>query len=40
MWFVDWFEVADNPKLHYNEVACPQDINGISFMIGGSPLQL
>ncbi len=40
LWFVDWFEVADNPKLHYNEVACPQDINGISFMTGSGPPQL
>ncbi|MCA9565391.1 MAG: hypothetical protein KC561_17960, partial [Myxococcales bacterium] len=24
-WFVNWFEVADNPNLRYREVACPDD---------------
>jgi len=22
-WYVDWYEVADNPDLHYQEVTCP-----------------
>lgn len=26
MWYVDWFQVADNPSLKYKEVACPQEI--------------
>lgn len=25
-WFVDWFQAADNPKLKYAEVACPNDL--------------
>ncbi len=26
MFYVDWFEAADNPSLEYREVACPNDI--------------
>ena len=26
LWFVDWFEAADNPVLHYNEVKCPIEL--------------
>ena len=29
-WFIDWFEVADNPSLQYMEVACPQELTAIS----------
>jgi hypothetical protein len=25
-WFVEWFQVADNPALMYKEVACPQEL--------------
>ena len=25
-WFVEWFQVADNPALVYKEVACPQEL--------------
>ena len=25
-WFVDWFEIADNPTLRFREVGCPQQI--------------
>jgi hypothetical protein len=25
-WFVDWFEVADNPAVKYKEVACPAEL--------------
>jgi hypothetical protein len=25
-WFVNWFEVADNPNLVAKEIACPQMI--------------
>lgn len=25
-WFVDWYQVADNPALKYKEVACPSDL--------------
>lgn len=27
-WFVDWFEVADNPALEYREIACPSELTG------------
>ncbi len=23
LWFVDWFEVADNPSFVYKEIPCP-----------------
>lgn len=26
MWFVNWYEAADNPSLKYYEVACPDDL--------------
>ena len=29
-WYVDWYEVADNPNLHYQEVACPAALVAIS----------
>jgi len=29
-WFINWFEAADNPKLIYREVACPQEIIDVS----------
>jgi hypothetical protein len=29
-WFVDWFEVADNPNLQYAEVPCPSGIIAVS----------
>lgn len=25
-WFVEWFQVADNPALQYKEVPCPQEL--------------
>ena len=25
-WYVDWFEMADNPNLEYEVVACPSDL--------------
>jgi hypothetical protein len=25
-WFVDWFQVADNPQFRYESIACPSDI--------------
>lgn len=25
-WYVQWYEVADNPNLHYQEVACPAEL--------------
>ena len=31
-WFVDWFEVADNPNLVYREISCPQELINISGM--------
>lgn len=30
MWFVDWFQAADNPNLRYKEVACPSELTGQS----------
>lgn len=27
-WFIDWFQVADNPKLKYKQVACPAELSG------------
>ena len=30
MWFVDWFQAADNPNLKYKEVACPTDLTSRS----------
>jgi hypothetical protein len=29
-WFIDWYEAADNPKLIYREVPCPQEIIDVS----------
>jgi len=29
-WYVDWYEVADNPNLHYQEVPCPASLVAIS----------
>lgn len=28
LWFVDWYQVADNPKFWSKEVACPQELSG------------
>jgi hypothetical protein len=30
LWFVDWYEVADNPSLSFQEVECPQGIVDVS----------
>jgi hypothetical protein len=27
-WFVDWFQVADNPSVSYKEVTCPEELAG------------
>jgi hypothetical protein len=37
-WFVDWFEVADNPAVKYKEVACPPELanKGIKRSSGAS----
>nr|WP_276600153.1 hypothetical protein [Nannocystis sp. ILAH1] len=29
-WYVQWYEAADNPNLHYQEVACPPQLVAIS----------
>jgi hypothetical protein len=34
-WFVDWFQAADNPKLKYAEVACPNDLMNRGIHRGG-----
>jgi hypothetical protein len=26
MWFVDWFQAADNPDFRYTQVDCPQEL--------------
>ena len=31
-WFVDWFDIADNPNLYFKEVACPSAITSLSGM--------
>lgn len=30
LWFVDWYNVADNPKFWSKEVPCPQELNGLA----------
>lgn len=32
IFFVDWFEVADNPSLTYRQVTCPSDLVAVSGM--------
>lgn len=27
MWFVDWFEAADNPQFRYQQIDCPAELN-------------
>ena len=34
-WFVDWFEVADNPALEYREIACPNELTSRGMNRGG-----
>ena len=29
-WYVNWYEAADNPNLHYQEVACPPALVAVS----------
>jgi hypothetical protein len=36
-WYVDWFEVADNPALKYTEIACPAELTGKGLRRSGSP---
>ncbi|HKU39894.1 MAG TPA: hypothetical protein VJR89_17160 [Polyangiales bacterium] len=36
-WFVDWFEVADNPALKYQEVACPNELMNKGVRRNASP---
>lgn len=36
MWFVDWFQAADNPSLKYKEVACPSELTSRSGMSRGA----
>ena len=31
-WFVDWYEVADNPNVQYTEVPCPRELDVVSGM--------
>ena len=30
-WFVDWFEIADNPEFEYEEVSCPSELISIAY---------
>lgn len=39
-WFVDWFQVADNPALDYKEVACPAELNGKGITRNGAPTNM
>jgi hypothetical protein len=34
-WFVDWFQAADNPKLKYAQVACPDELMNRGIHRGG-----
>jgi len=36
MWFVDWFEVADNPTFESEEVACPAELVALTGMSRGA----
>jgi hypothetical protein len=29
-WFLNWFQMADNPKVVFKKVTCPQKIKDIS----------
>jgi hypothetical protein len=31
-WFIDWFQVADNPALKYKQVSCPAELSGKGIM--------
>jgi hypothetical protein len=31
-WFIDWFQVADNPQLKYKQVACPSELGSKGIM--------
>jgi hypothetical protein len=28
LWYVDWFQIADNPNIYYKEINCPSDLVG------------
>jgi hypothetical protein len=32
MWFTEWFGLADNPTMKYQEVPCPEELSRISGM--------
>lgn len=29
-WYINWFQMADNPDIRYQEIECPQEILDIS----------
>jgi hypothetical protein len=31
MWYVDWFEAADNPTFNYKDIDCPQEIRSMAY---------
>jgi hypothetical protein len=31
-WFIDWFQVADNPQLKYKQVSCPAELGSKGIM--------
>lgn len=31
-WFIDWFQVADNPQLKYKQVSCPSELGSKGIM--------
>ena len=31
MWFVDWFEAADNPDIRFQQISCPSDLTSVAY---------
>ena len=31
IWFVDWFEAADNPDVRYQQISCPSDLTNVAY---------
>jgi hypothetical protein len=31
MWFVDWFEAADNPDIRFQQIQCPQELTSVAY---------
>ena len=39
-WFIDWFQVADNPTMQYKEVACPAELNNKGISRNAAPTNM